>query len=133
MYANNTLEPIIELNMKPGLESNLEDLNFKWECIDFKPTYMDFQIYYERFMNVSIHDFKDALEVKFNGYHYFRSADNNEFIEESVAIIEKSVPVQMDPEGTASLQAAAAAVQSASKSVVIFNFAINLFVGGAIQ
>jgi len=39
----------------------------------------------------------------------------------------------MDPTGSATLQAAAATVKAASKSVVIANFAVNLFLGGALQ
>lgn len=39
----------------------------------------------------------------------------------------------MDPTGSATLQAAAATVKAASKSVVIANFAVNLFIGGALQ
>lgn len=62
------LEPIIELIMKPGWQSELNDLDFSWKCVDFKPSHMDFDVNYTRYQNVSIHDTKDALEVKFNGF-----------------------------------------------------------------
>lgn len=45
----------------------------------------------------------------------------------------KSVPLQMDPEGSAGLTAATEIVESASKAVVVLNFAMNLMLGGAIQ
>jgi len=57
--------------MEPGYYSNKADLDFIWNCTDFQPMYMDFQIDYNHYMNVSIHDFKDSLKVQFNGYWYF--------------------------------------------------------------
>ena len=48
-----------------------------WECKDFKPTHMDFQVNYETYLNVSIHNNKDLLQVNINGPQYFRSAENN--------------------------------------------------------
>jgi hypothetical protein len=54
---------------------------------------MDFNLNYTRYQNVSIHDYKDSLQVKFNGYWYFRSATDNQFIEPSVSLISKQVPV----------------------------------------
>ena len=56
-------EPVIDLQMEPGYYSTRADLDFVWNCTDFQPTYIDFQINYNHFMNVSIHDFKDSLKV----------------------------------------------------------------------
>jgi len=60
-------------------------LFFNWTCVDFKPTYMDFQLNYTFFEKVSINDFKDKLELKIYGIYYFRDEQNNENIEESVS------------------------------------------------
>jgi hypothetical protein len=38
---------------------------------------MDFQVNYETYLNVSIHNYKDLLQVNINGPQYFRSAENN--------------------------------------------------------
>jgi hypothetical protein len=68
VYVDDKLVPVVELKMKPGTESELQDLDFTWKCVDFKPTYMDISMNYTRYQNVSVHDSKDFLEVKFNGY-----------------------------------------------------------------
>jgi len=114
VFVDDIQQPILNLMMKPGLESDIDDLEFSWKCIDFKPSYMDFNINYTRYQNVSVHDYSDALEVKFNGYWYFRAADSNEFIEKSVSIISKPVPIQIDPEGASMLAATTELVGSAS-------------------
>jgi hypothetical protein len=64
--VNNTLVPIINLIMKPGLETDSKMLDFTWNCTDFKPTYIDFSVKYTNYQNVSIRDYKDSLEVAFN-------------------------------------------------------------------
>lgn len=75
--VNNTLLPILNLTMIAGIESDYTQLNMDWKCKDFKPTHMDFQVSYETYLNVSIHDYKDVLKVNINGPQYFRSAENN--------------------------------------------------------
>ena len=81
---------------------------------------------------MSIRDYKDSLEVAFNAPQYFRSADNNEYIEVGMLPLEKVVPVQLDPSQAATLAAATAAVGKASKAVVVANMAMNIFLGGAL-
>jgi hypothetical protein len=93
VVKNNTLMPVVQLTMKPGIQSDPGLLNFTWSCVEFTPFYMDFQINYTRHMNVSIHDFKDALKVDFVGNQYFRSQSNFEYIEQSVAVLAKNVPL----------------------------------------
>ena len=90
-----------------------------WKCKDFKPTHMDFQVSYETYLNVSIHDYKDVLQVNINGPQYFRSAENNMYIEQSEVVFEKIVPPQMDPQLAKNLLTAAAAAEIASKSVMV--------------
>jgi hypothetical protein len=96
------------MNMIPGIESNLQDLNFTWVCVDFQPTYMDFLVNYTHYSNVSVHEFKDQLQVKFNGIQYFRAKSTKETIEQTISTLQKVVPLQMDP--NAGGLAAAAAV-----------------------
>jgi hypothetical protein len=82
---------------------------------------------------VSIHDYKDWLEIKIYGYQYFRSADNNEYIEPTVSVMQRTVPLQLDPLGSKNFLLATQAVDNASKAVLVANFAMNLFLGGALQ
>ena len=77
-----------------------------WTCEDFKPSYMDFTINYTQYQNVSIYEEKDKLVVDIFGFQYFRSADNNEYIEQSVSVMERKVPIQLDPQGSKNLMAA---------------------------
>jgi hypothetical protein len=42
VYDDDKYKKILDLTMKPGMESFIEDLDFKWKCMDFKPSYMDF-------------------------------------------------------------------------------------------
>lgn len=44
VMANNTMWPIIELDMLPGSEETDETIikQFNWEVVDFKEEYMDF-------------------------------------------------------------------------------------------
>ena len=79
--ANETVSPILDLMMIPGLESDIDLLSFTWKCIEFQPTFMDFIVSYSRYQDVSIHQELDSLEVRFVGNQYFRSEDTNEFIE----------------------------------------------------
>jgi hypothetical protein len=55
--------PVIELNMLPGSdETDVKQIEqFTWECVDFKEEYMDFQLYYKLFPQISIHSEKDLL------------------------------------------------------------------------
>jgi Golgi nucleoside diphosphatase len=93
---------------------------------------MDFVISYRTYQDVSIHDDEDALEVRFVGNQYFRSEDTKEFIEQSVAIVKKSVPSQVDPSTASVVAAATSAMSSSSQAFVIVNFVINIFAGGAL-
>jgi hypothetical protein len=81
VVVNNTLQPVLQLHMLPGTETDPHFLNFTWTCVNFEPMYMDFQLNYTRYMNVSVHDFKDALQVNFVGHQYYRSASDFEYIE----------------------------------------------------
>jgi hypothetical protein len=55
--------PVIELNMLPGSdETDVKQIEqFTWECVDFKEEFMDFQLYYKLFPQISIHSEKDLL------------------------------------------------------------------------
>jgi hypothetical protein len=132
VYVDDKYEKILDIKMKPGLESNEEKLYFSWKCVDFKSTYMDFAVNYTYFDEVSVHDLKDSIEVIVHGYYYFRSVYNNEYIEQEKAIVVKPVPPQVNPESAGALAATTATMAAASKSVVIANFVMNLFLGGAI-
>jgi hypothetical protein len=91
--VNDVLQPILQMSMTPGKYSTFEDLHFSWKCISFTPNYMDFAVNYSHYQNVSIHDVADSLTVSFVGNQYFRSAINGEYIEQSLAVIEKPVPL----------------------------------------
>ena len=42
VHVNHTEVPVVDLIMVPGLESNLTELEFTWECVEFHPDYLDF-------------------------------------------------------------------------------------------
>jgi predicted RNA-binding protein with PUA domain len=46
---NNTMQPIIQLDMLPGSDETDETIikQFNWEVVDFKQEYMDFQLTYD--------------------------------------------------------------------------------------
>ena len=46
VVINNTDFPIVDLQIIAGIETDPQFLNFTYECIKFKPTYMEFQTYY---------------------------------------------------------------------------------------
>jgi hypothetical protein len=54
---------------------------------------MDFQIIYEKFQNVSIYDSYDRLEAQIYGVQYFRSVEDDEYIEPSVSVMQRAVPL----------------------------------------
>lgn len=119
--------------MIAGIDSNETQLNMTWTCEDFTPTYMDFKINYTYFQDVSIHDFKDKLEVKILGCQYFRSVDKNEYIEPSVAVMERSVPLQLSPELFQIFSTLTSMTVNVAKVVLISQFLMNLFLGSALQ
>jgi hypothetical protein len=88
---------------------------------------------YQLYQSVSIHEYKDLIEVDINGVQYFRSAINNQHVESIVAQMEQKVPLQMDPSGSSGMVGAAAAIGNSSKAIVVFNFLINLLLGGAMS
>lgn len=61
VFINESLYPVVELEMKPGNFSDWRDLNFTWSCVDFQPTYMDIMVNFTNYPNVSIHDYADFL------------------------------------------------------------------------
>ena len=44
LVVNYTNQPIIDLEVIPGPESNATQLLFNWTCIAFTPNYMDFKL-----------------------------------------------------------------------------------------
>ena len=67
VFVNNTDFPIVELRMIPGNETEARSVNFTYECISFKETYMEFKMYWSYFDEVSIKENKDSLKVYFYG------------------------------------------------------------------
>lgn len=65
-FVNSALVPVVNLRMKPGLDTDEKLLDFSWNCTDFKPTYMEFAVNYTNYDEVSIRDYKDSLEISFN-------------------------------------------------------------------
>ena len=47
IWTNNTAQPIVKLEVVPGLLSNYSMLNFTWNCTKVTPWYMDFEVDYE--------------------------------------------------------------------------------------
>lgn len=122
---------VIELEMQPSPESNYTDLEFEWTAVDFQPTYMDIEVNFTKYPNVSIHTVADRLQVHFNGHWYFRARQDNEFVEQSVAVISKHVPPQMDP--NSKFGSVSEFVSSATTAVIVIHFLLNLLLGTAIQ
>lgn len=131
VLVNNTIYPVIELEMDPSIDSDWNDLQFTWECTDFKPLYIDIKLNYTRFPSVSIHENKDKLTVKFNGHWYFKSRENNQFIEQLTSNVQKQVPLQLHPDSR--MQSVTDLVKNTSKTVLVFHFLVNLLLGSAIQ
>ena len=44
--VNNTNFSLVDLQLEPGTETDPMFLNFTYKCISFKPTYMEFQTYF---------------------------------------------------------------------------------------
>ena len=75
LKINNTFLPVVDLSMVPGSETNVTNLEFTWKCVDFKSEYMDFELNFSYFHEVSIQEFKDSLKVNFIGKQYFAADD----------------------------------------------------------
>ena len=66
---------MVDLSMVPGNETNATKLEFTWKCVDFKSEYMDFDLNFSYYHDVSIQEFKDSLKVNFIGKQYFGADD----------------------------------------------------------
>ena len=53
LKVNNTLVPVVNLEIIAGPESDKSALDFTWKCVDFKPDYMDFVLNFTYFGDVS--------------------------------------------------------------------------------
>lgn len=73
--------------MLPGSDETDETIikQFNWEVVDFKQEYMDFQLTYEQFPQVSVHDAADLLKVNFIGRQYFKAPDG-QYFQEAVTV-----------------------------------------------
>ena len=67
MWANNTAYPLIRLQVIPGEDSDPSKLNFTWSCVDLTESQMDFLIHYQHVEDVSMHEYKDKIEINFIG------------------------------------------------------------------
>ena len=88
----------MKLELVPGIETDQQYMNFTYECIEFKPTYMKFQTYYEYFDQISVNKFKEQLKVQFYGPSYFRTKNDETFPQNVIIEIQKQVPTQMNLE-----------------------------------
>jgi len=84
--------------MLPGSDltnrTNIEQ--FQWTAVDFTNDWMDFQIDWKLYPEVSVHDAMDLLQVDFIGRQYFKASDGQMF-ETTTVIQKKQVPQQIDP------------------------------------
>lgn len=120
--------------MIPGSDESDETLikKFTWEVVDFKNEYMDFQLLYLNFTEISKYQAQDLLKVNYIGRQYFKAPDG-QFFQESVTVQKKAVPTQIDPQLGAAMESAGAAVKNIGTAVGIGNFIMNLFLGGVMS
>lgn len=132
--VNKTMASVIKLDMVPGSsETNVTLIKqFTWECVDFTENYMDFQIQYEMFPEISIHPEKDLLQIDFVGREYFRTEDGQMITEASIKQ-QKVVPTQIDPQLGATMKEMGDTVGSVGKAMTISNFIIGIFLGGILS
>jgi len=86
IFANKTYHPVVQINVLPG--SNLSNKTviqeFDWKIVDFTPNYMDVQIDWKQYPDVSIHPAMDLLQVNFVAKQYFKASDGQMFPDTTV-------------------------------------------------
>jgi len=55
IVRNKTMMPIFDVELVPGMYSNITNLNFTWACVKFTPSFMDLQLNFIRADLVSIY------------------------------------------------------------------------------
>jgi len=128
----NKSEPIVQLSIIPGEESDSSLLNFKWNCTNFTSTFMDFDLFYEYTDIVSTNYYKEKINVNFHGIKYWSADDGQHFLEDE-SVVEKKIPNQMDPALYGSIEGLAGILANGGKAVVVANFVLNVLLGGALS
>lgn len=67
------------MKILPGIDSLAQFMNFTYECIKFKPTYMEFQTNYSFVDQISVREAKENLKANFYGPWYFRTSTDEAF------------------------------------------------------
>ena len=75
VQINNAKMPVVNLSIIPGPDSNLTELEFTWNCVNFDQNYMDFILNFTNVKGISIREGKDKLNVTFTGTKYFKNED----------------------------------------------------------
>ena len=68
---------MLELSIKPGLDSNEKNLEFKWKMIEFNNTNLTLHLNFKYPKMVSYHKLRDYLTAKINGNDYFADKRGN--------------------------------------------------------
>lgn len=118
--------PGSDLSDRPKIEK------FVWEAKDFKNHWMDVQIDWELYPEVSIHDDMDLLQVDFIGREYFKAEDGQMFMESRV-VQKKEVPQQIDPRTGAQVEALGDAISGIAKGAMIGLLFLGIFLIGIID
>lgn len=92
VVLNNTDYPVVQLRLEAGIETDPKLLIFTYECIKFKPTYMEFQTNYTKPDQISVRQAKERLNVEFNGPWYFRTSNDEAFSPNLSIKVEKQIP-----------------------------------------
>jgi hypothetical protein len=69
--------PVLELSIKPGLDSNEKYLEFNWTMIEFNTTNLTLDLNFKYPKMVSYHKLRDYLTAKINGNDYFADKRGN--------------------------------------------------------
>lgn len=87
---------------------------------------------FTNFEEVSINAAKERLKVKFIGNHYFAAEDTQTIDDEDLSI-SKEIPLQLEESFAETLGKITVAISKTSKAVMVANFVMNLFFGGALS
>ena len=129
---NGTINPVLNISMIPGPDSNDSLLNFTWTCKAFTTLYMDVLMNYTYYDQVSINDVQDSIKLNFYGNKYFKANDTQTFVY-SQSIITNLVPPQIDHKTGKALSILTNSLTATTKLVVVFNFILQIILSGSLQ
>jgi len=85
------LLPAFQVEVTPGLDSDLENLKFEWTAVEMTTRTLTLQLMFEKPMYVSVYDWYDRLKVTFNDSQLFYS-ENGSIIHPRDRVLTERIP-----------------------------------------